>query len=109
MGCQTGKPIVHRGDPAAGALASYIRPSQPAYGTGKQSDGRPVVTLGRGVTDPARTSLLSGTALAAPSYMRADPQRRGIYMEDERLARLNRQGAHAVEYMSPDIHRSAER
>src|SRR3546814_4192173 len=57
---------------------------------------------------PYTTSFRS-TALAAPSYRRADPQRRGIYMEDERLARLNRQGAHAVEYMSPDIHRSAER
>lgn len=109
MGYQNGKPTANLGDLSAGSLASYIRPSQPAYGTGKQSYGRPVVTLGSGLTDPARTSLLSGTALAAPSYMGADPQRRGIYMEDERLARLNRQGAHALEYMSPDIHRSAER
>lgn len=109
MGYQNGKPAINLGDLSAGSLASYIRPSQPAYGTGKQSYGRPVVTLGRGLTDPARTSLLSGTALAAPSYMGKDPDRRGIYMEDERLARLNRQGAHAVEYMSPDIHRSAER
>ncbi len=109
MGYQNGKPTLNLGDLSTNALSAYIRPSQPAYGTGKQSYNRPVVTLGSGLTDPARTSLLSGTALAAPSYMGADPQRRGIYMEDERLARLNRQGAHAVEYMSPDIHRSAER
>lgn len=109
MGYRPGQGPLNLGDLSAGTLSRYIRPSQPAYGTGKESYGRPVVTLGSGQTDPARTSLLSGTALAAPSFMGADPQRRATYMEDERLARLNRQGAHATEYMSPDIYRSAKR
>lgn len=104
-----GLPPLDLGKMGTDQLSSYIRPSQPAFGTGKFSYGRPVVTLGQGLTDPARTSLLSGTALAAPSFMGNDPARRGIYMEDERLARINRQGAHATEYMSPDIYRSAKR
>lgn len=109
MGYRQGQPPLNLGKMATDQLMSYVRPSQPAFGTGRFSYGRPVVTLGQGLTDPARTSLLSGTALAAPSFMDKDPARRGIYMEDERLARLNRQGAHATEYMSPDIYRSAKR
>lgn len=104
-----GLPPLDLGKMGMDQLSSYVRPSQPVFGTGKFSYGRPVVTLGQGLTDPARTSLLSGTALAAPSFMGNDPVRRGTYMEDERLARLNRQGAHATEYMSPDIYRSAKR
>ncbi|GAA0866840.1 hypothetical protein GCM10009115_32140 [Sphingopyxis soli] len=109
MGYRQGQPPINLGKMATDQLMSYVRPSQPAFGTGHFSYGRPVVTLGQGLTDPARTSLLSGTALAAPSFMDKDPARRGIYMEDERLARINRQGAHATEYMSPDIYRSAKR
>jgi len=100
---------VDLGSLSLGALASYLRPSQPAYGTGKQTYGRPVVTLGNGPTDPVRQSLLSGTALAAPNYLTADPDRRARYMEDERLSRLNRQGAHQTQYMTPDAYRSAKR
>lgn len=109
MGYRQGQTPLDLGKLATDQLMNYIRPSQPAFGTGRFSYGRPVVTLGQGLTDPARASLLSGTALAAPSFMDRDPERRGIYMEDERLARLNRQGAHATEYMSPDIYRSAKR
>ncbi|WP_287407487.1 hypothetical protein, partial [Sphingopyxis sp.] len=87
----------------------YITPDMTVFGTGKQTFGRPVITLGNGPSDSARRSLLGGTALAAPSFMGADPQRRATYLEDERLARLNRQGAHATQYLSPDVHRSADR
>lgn len=109
MGYRPGQPPVNLGQMGTETLSSYIRPSQPAFGTGKESYNRPVVTLGNGWADPVRKSLLSGTALAAPDFMGADPARRARYLEDERLARLNRQGAHQTEYMSPDIYRSAKR
>lgn len=109
MGYRPGQPPVNLGQMGTETLSSYIRPSQPAFGTGKESYNRPVVTLGNGWADPVRKSLLSGTALAAPDFMGADPTRRARYLEDERLARLNRQGAHQTEYMSPDIYRSAKR
>lgn len=109
MGYRPGQGPLNLGELAKRQTQGYITPDMTVFGTGKQTFNRPVITLGNGPTDPARTSLLGGTALAAPDFMRADPQRRATYMEDERLARLNRQGAHGTEYMSPDVYRSAKR
>lgn len=109
MGHRPGQGPLNLGELAKRQTQGYITPDMTVFGTGKQTFNRPVITLGNGPTDPARTSLLGGTALAAPDFMRADPQRRATYMEDERLARLNRQGAHGTEYMSPDVYRSAKR
>lgn len=109
MGYRPGQGPLNLGELAKRQTQGYITPDMTVFGTGKQTFNRPVITLGNGPTDPARTSLLGGTALAAPDFMRGDPQRRATYMEDERLARLNRQGAHGTEYMSPDIYRSAKR
>ena len=100
MGYRPGQGPLNLGELAKRETQGYTTPGMTVFGTGKQTFNRPVITLGDGSTDPARRSLLSGTALAAPSFMGADPQRRATYMEDERLARLNRQGAHGTEYMS---------
>lgn len=109
FGYRPGQGPLNLGEMAKRETQGYITPGMTVFGTGKQTFNRPVITLGNGPTDPARRSLLSGTALAAPSFMGADPDRRATYMEDERLARLNRQGAHGTQYMSPDVYRSAKR
>src|SRR3546814_18340354 len=83
----------------------YITPNMTVFGTGKQTFGRPVITLGNGPSDPARKSLLGGTALAAPSFMGADPERRATSLEDERLARPNRPGAPAPQYLRSEERR----
>lgn len=109
LGYRPGQGPLNLGEMATRQTQGYITPDMTVFGTGKQTFMRPVITLGNGPSDPARRSLLGGTALAAPSFMGADPQRRATYLEDERLARLNRQGAHATQYLSPDVHRSADR
>lgn len=109
MGYRDNGEPVNLGDASANTLAAYLRPSQTVLATGDQTYGRPVVTMGSGPTDPVRQSILSGVALAAPEYLADDPERRARYMEDERLSRLNRQGAHQLEYMTPDAYRSAKR
>lgn len=109
LGYRPGRGPLNLGELAKRTTQGYITPDMTVFGTGKQTFGRPVVTLGNGASDPARRSLLGGTALAAPSFMGADPERRATYLEGERLARLNRQGAHATQYLTPDVHRSADR
>lgn len=100
---------VNLGDLSADTLTAYLRPSQTILATGDQTYGRPVVTMGEGWNDLARQSILSGVALAAPEYLAGDPDRRARYMEDERLARLNRQGAHQMQFLTPDTYRTAKR
>ena len=109
IGYRPGQAPINLGDLSAGALSAYIRPSQPVWSTGKQTYGRPVVTLGSGPTDPALPMLWQGTALAAPEYLKTDPARRALYMEGERLGRLNLQGAHGTEHLSPEADRMFRR
>jgi hypothetical protein len=109
MGFRPGQAPVNLGDLSAGALSAYIRPTQPVWSTGKQTYGRPVVTLGSGRDDPALNLLRQGTALAAPEYLKTDDARRALYMEGERLARLNRQGAHGTQHLAPEVDRMFRR
>lgn len=87
------------------SLTPYIRPSQPAYGTGGMTYGRPVVTLGNGATDPVIPMLWQGAGYAAPEYLKADPARSARYSEAERLGRLNRQGGFGANHIRPDAYR----
>lgn len=91
------------------ALDGYITPQTTVTGLGKETFGRPVVVTQNGEFDNVLPLLWQGQGLAAPEYLNDDPQRRGEYLEAERLGRLNNQGAHATEYMSPDVYRSAKR
>lgn len=93
------------GDLSAGALAAYIRPSQSVITNGKQTYGRPVITLGDGADDPAINMLWQGAGYAAPEYLRDDPQRAASYTEAERLGRLNRQGGFSTGHIRPDAYR----
>lgn len=109
MGYKLGNAPINLGDLSAGSLSAYIRPSTSLIATGKQTFGRPVVTMGSGATDPALPMLWQGAALAAPDYLKGDPARRAAYTEAERRGRLNNQGAHATRYLAPDVHRAADR
>lgn len=66
-----------------------------------ESYGRPVAPFTVGGEDVGRTMIRAGEAYAAPSYMKADPERSAIYMAAERLARLNRLGVHGVYAQTP--------
>lgn len=96
---------VDLGSLALDALTSYVRPSQSVAATGKQTFGRPVITLGDGSQDPALPMLWQGAGYAAPEYLRDDPQRAASYTEAERLGRLNRQGGFGTGHIRPDAYR----
>lgn len=87
---------------------SYILPQLPgsvATPTGATTYNRPVVTLENGGRDIGADLLRNGWGLAAPEYLKSDPKRFGEYMEAERLARMNRLGAHASQFQSPSDYR----
>lgn len=90
-------------------LDGLITPATDVRGIGGQTYRRPVVVARNRGSDVAFPMLRSGEALAAPEYLKDDPERLAAYMEAERQARLNRQGGHGVEVMSPDAYRSAKR
>lgn len=77
--------------------------------TGKQTYGRPVVTVDQNGQDPGAGIVRQGWGLAAPQYLAADPARMTEYMEAERQARLNRLGAHGTQYQSPEQFRHQKR
>ncbi len=71
------------------------------WGNQMEAAGRTVAPVTVDGTDLARSMIRSGNALAAPAYLRSDPQRRSEYMQDERLARLNRLGIHNTYFQNP--------
>lgn len=89
------------GQQARGVLTRYATPAGAAVLTGASTYGRPVVTLDN-QGDAGRALLHDGMALTMPGYLRGDPARLGSYMQEERLARLNRRGAFAGSFQSPE-------
>ncbi|MEE2795620.1 MAG: thermonuclease family protein [Pseudomonadota bacterium] len=61
-----------------------------------QSWGRTVAPLDTGAGDAGLSMLRSGYGLAAPDYLKDDPERLSDYVTAERLARMNRQGMHGT-------------
>ncbi|WP_157784781.1 thermonuclease family protein [Sphingobium xenophagum] len=96
------------GQDARAALLPYLRPDATVTPTGSSTYGRPVATLSADGQDAGRGMLDRGYGLATPQYLRSDPERFGTYMEAERLARLNRRGAHAGEFQDPASFRKGE-
>lgn len=96
------------GQDARAALLPYLRPDATVTPTGSSTYGRPVATLSADGQDAGRGILDQGYGLATPQYLRGDPERFGTYMEAERLARLNRRGAHAGEFQDPASFREGE-
>jgi endonuclease YncB( thermonuclease family) len=81
-------------------LIRNVTPNLPAIDTGTRSYGRPVIQLNNGGADVGQNIISTGNGLAAPDYLKDSP-RLPTYMEAERLARLNRRGAHATQFQSP--------
>nr|WP_245173846.1 hypothetical protein [Erythrobacter sp. A6_0] len=70
-----------------------------------QSWGRTVAPLDTGGGDAGLSMLRSGYGLAAPDYLKGDPERLSDYVTAERLARMNRQGMHGTFAQDPADYR----
>lgn len=92
------------GEQARALLAKIALPQAVVAATGKQTYGRPVVTLDNN-GDAGDALLRQGYGVATPEYLKADPERFGNYMEAEREARLNRRGAWAGSFTPPSNYR----
>lgn len=89
----------------ANALAGLQTISKPNALIGDiqgESYGRPVAPVTGDVGDYGRSQIVSGNALAAPSFMANDPARRFDYLQQERLARQNRRGMHGTFAQTPE-------
>ena len=102
--------------PAGADRAAVARGPRPAslagIGGARRTGGRQLRPPGRASdarrAGPRPESLArNGNALAAPEYLRADPQRRFEYMQAERLARQNRLGVHDTMFQTPADFRRA--
>jgi endonuclease YncB( thermonuclease family) len=65
------------------------------------SYGRAVAPVTIDGNDLGQSLARDGSALAAPTYLKADPQRRFQYMQAERLARQNGLGIHDTMFQPP--------
>lgn len=65
------------------------------------SYGRPVGPIDAGGADLGHDLIRSGSALAVPGYLSADPARQFDYAQAERLARQNGLGIHNTVFQSP--------
>lgn len=99
QGMQRGQ-LVPLGEQSRDALIPYLRPDASVTPTGSLTYGRPVVSLSNDGQDAGKGMLDQGMGVATPQYLQGDP-RLETYMEAERLARLNRRGAHAGEFQNP--------
>lgn len=93
------------GQNAKGSILPFIGQGSTFTPNGTSTYGRPVGTVDNG-GDAGRSLLRQGNALAAPQYLQADPARMAQYMEAERMARLNRLGAHGNTYQTPSSFRA---
>lgn len=109
LGYRPGRGPLNIGEQATTALDGLITPQTNVRGIGKETFGRPVVVARNGEFDAALPMLWQGNGLAAPEYLGDDPTRSAEYLEAERLGRLNNQGGHATQHLSPEVHRKADR
>lgn len=105
LGYRPGRGPLNIGEQSTNALDGFVTPQTSVSGIGKQTFGRPVVTLDNGGNDPIVPMLWEGQGYAAPEYLSADPDRAASYMEAERLGRLNRQGGFGTNHIRPDAYR----
>lgn len=101
--------VVPLGGQATAALDELVTPQTNVRGIGAMTFGRPVVTMDNAGDDPIIPMLQQGHGYAAPEYMKGDPKRLALYLEAERMARLNLQGGHGTRHMPPKLQRQASR
>ncbi len=97
--------VVPLGQQARTAFLPFAQPGATIAPTGGTTYGRPVVSVENGGRDAASALLHDGMAVATPRYLKADSQRLMDYLQLERLARLNRRGAHAGTFQTPEDYR----
>lgn len=73
--------------------------------TGKQTYGRPVVTLDKDGSDAGRRMVIGGMALPTPEYLATDPARKADYIGAQREAIAAERGAYAGTYQIPSEYR----
>lgn len=79
-----------------------LAPSTFTLGTVQhESYGRPVLPFAKDGEDVGVSMVRSGNAFGVPEYLGSDPEYQFEVMQAERLARLNRLGAHGVQAQSP--------
>lgn len=106
---QTGRDALGHSVPlgawAKARAAAFAVPGSVVTPTGAMTYGRPVVSLSKDGEDAGAALLHDGLALATPKYLQGDLSLLTRYMQEERLARLNRRGAHAGTFQTPEEYR----
>ncbi|OAO02584.1 hypothetical protein A8B75_11625 [Sphingomonadales bacterium EhC05] len=93
--------LVPIGERSTGAFDALVEPDSILLDTGAKTFGRPVVGVETNGQDAGQSMLDQGYGMAAPEYLKADPQRLTDYMEAERLSRVNRRGGHSLQVDTP--------
>ncbi len=99
--------VVPIGVQSRSALLPYL-PGATADQRGAPSYGRPVVGLNQGGIDPVVPLLQQGMGMAAPEYLKDAPVLLRNYVEAERFARQNGQGAFGNTFASPKAARDGK-
>jgi endonuclease YncB( thermonuclease family) len=96
------------GQQAREALSSLIANNGATIGNPvSMSYGRPVAPVTLGNVDLGQKLARQGNVMAAPSYLKDDPDRQFQYMQAERLARQNGLGIHDTMFQQPADFRKA--
>ncbi|HUD93578.1 thermonuclease family protein, partial [Sphingobium sp.] len=93
------------GQQSRNALMGVVSPETIIGQPVGDSYGRAVAPLTNDGLDVGNGMVRQGNALAAPTYLAADPQRQFEYMQAERLARLNGLGIHDTKFQAPQDYR----
>ncbi len=96
--------VMPLGTDARNLLRRYATPAGNVTPAGPTTYGRPVVTLSS-AGDAGSALLHDGMAVTVPKYLQGNMPLLGDYMQEERLARLNRRGAHAGTFQTPEDYR----
>lgn len=102
-----GRPVAI-GQQSRDGLGSALARARAAIGAPVgMSYGRPVAPVDVGGEDLGLNLTRQGSTLAAPDFLKDDPQRRFQYLQAERLARLNGLGVHDTMFQVPAEFRKA--
>lgn len=93
------------GQEARSAFLPFVQPGATVTPTGAMTYGRPVASVTMNGRDAGASLLHDGMAVTTPQYLKGNMPLLTQYMQEERLARLNRRGAHVGTYQMPSDYR----
>ncbi|MBB3692494.1 thermonuclease family protein [Sphingomonas sp. BK580] len=93
------------GQQARSAFLPFVQPGATVTPTGAMTYGRPVASVAMGGRDAGASLLHDGMAVTTPEYLKGNMPLLARYMQEERLARLNRRGAFAGTFQTPADYR----